>query len=111
MNLKFSRLLGERAPLYYCNELNRFQLGNVLFEVIEDEQDGYRSSCEDVDVVSMEMPTDSGDFLAEITIVERLDNDAHTYHLVDDLGHDWVVFGTNNYDDYYPYFVFNRYAK
>ena len=50
--IDFTTLVGEKASLYYTSILYSFQLGTVLFEVVEDENDGYRSMMQCVKVVS-----------------------------------------------------------
>lgn len=105
------KLLGLKANLYYVNELNRFQLGSVLFEVIEDESDGYRSYFQELQVIDTERRKNPGDFLAEVTIEKVHEQDMDGYHIVDKDGHVWVEFGTNNNDDYYPCFYFTTNPK
>lgn len=106
------KLLGLKANLYYVNELNRFQLGSVLFEVIEDESDGYRSYYAQLQVIDTERKKNPGDFLAEVEIVKvNREQQFDGYQIQDADGHVWIEFGTDNYDDYYPCFVFNTNPK
>lgn len=108
--VNFDNLIGETATLYYCNEINRFQLGCMLFEVIEDEQDGYRSSMEEVQIISNNADTHSNP-LSEVRI-ERSRSISNGYALVDvEDGFIWLTFGTDDYDDYYPCFIFRVNAK
>lgn len=107
--IDFNSMVGKSANLYYCNELNRFQLGTVIFEAIEDENDGYRSMLQEVIVVKDNAKTRKGDFLASVKIKQVTDPyDFEGWELVDEEdGHIWLKLGTNNADDYYPYFTFD----
>lgn len=49
--INFDYLVGQTASLYQCNDVNCFQLGSVIFEAIEDENDSYRSMMDGVRVV------------------------------------------------------------
>lgn len=105
--VNFDKLVGSKADLYYCNEVNRFQLGSVLFEAVEDEGDGYRSNMEEVIVVDTNKPKQG--LLAEVTI--KSSNTIEGYSLIDDEGYTWLTFGTECYDEYYPCFIFNTFPK
>lgn len=108
--IDFENLLGTRAPLYYHNHLNEFQLGRIIFEVLEDENDGYRSSLGHVNVLSTSAPL--GQKLAEIEVRKLNTPDDQLFQLIDtDDGHIWLEFGTNNWDDYYPCFIFRTFPK
>ena len=103
MNVDFNKLVGQKAQLYKRTELNTFQLGEVIFEVIEDPSDGYRSSMESVEIIDVYFL--SKEFLAEITITKELE----IFKLIDAEGNLWLEFGTLHYDAYYPCFIFNPY--
>lgn len=105
------KLVGLKANLYYNNEVNRFQLGSVLFEVIEDESDGYRSFFQELQVINVNAEKKERDFLAEVTLVKVDDGNMNGYEIVGTDGHRWLEFGTDNYDDYYPCFYFRFYPK
>jgi len=100
------KLVGLKANLYYVNELNRFQLGSVLFEVIEDKSDGYRSYYQELQVIDTNKTKNERDFLAEVQIEKVHEQSFEGYDIIDNDGHVWVRFGTDNNDDYYPCFVF-----
>jgi hypothetical protein len=100
------KLIGLKANLYYTNELNRFQLGSVLFEAIEDESDGYRSYYSQLQIVNLNAEKKEGNLLGEVSLVKVTDGSDDGWAIVDSDGHTWVEFGTNNYDDYYPCFYF-----
>lgn len=101
--IDFSELVGEKASLYYCNYPNRFQLGKIIFEVMEDESDGYRSYLDKVVIVDNDAPL--GTLIDKVTIRSSTEID-EGYDLVSDDEFVWLTFGTDNTDDYYPYFVF-----
>ena len=100
-------LVGKPAKLYYCNELHSFQLGSIIFEVIEDERDGYRSSMSHVDIIKEDAPL--REFLDNVEITQE--DNGNIYNIVGSGGHVWVSFGTQNWDDYYPCFHFATYPK
>jgi len=107
-SVNFDNLVGEAASLYYCNNLNQFQLGSVIFEVIEDEEDGYRSSMSEVNIVNRLAQENTRDFLADV-IIAKVDE---IYQIIDITdGHIWYEFGTNTNDDYYPWFIFKYNLK
>lgn len=78
----------------------------MAVEVLEDPCDGYRSYLGAVQKTSL----DGHIFFQEpVTYLtgrawEGADHDG--YELVDDAGHVWLTFGTDNCDDYYPCFTF-----
>ena len=102
----FEKFAGMEASLYYCNHLNQFQLGDVIFEAIEDESNGYRSMMQEVRLVKTDAPRRSGDFLGIVTIEKVYENDFDGFHLTDKDGHIWLTFGTDNVEDHYPTFKF-----
>lgn len=80
----------------------------VAFEVLEDEDDGYRSMMKDVKTVPAEA---MAGFIFFPTAVARVtvEDDPYIdgYRLVDaNTGHVWLRFGTDYADSYYPMFVF-----
>lgn len=104
--VNFDTLVGEKATLFLTpSTANRFQLGSVIFEVIEDENDGYRSAMEAVKIVNDNAPKKV--LLAEVTIGKTSVINECIYTLIDSSGHEWLRFGTDNADDYYPSFHFN----
>jgi len=108
--INFHKLAGTTASLYHCTLANSFQLGSVIFEVLEDEEDGYRSSMKDVQVVNKNASKIG--LLAEVSIVSFDTGTKHGYRLVDTSDdYVWLEFGTEDYNDYYPCFMFNTYPK
>ena len=77
----------------------------LAFEVVEDECDGYRSACEEVKSVPLEDRIFFPSPVATLTVQEEPTLGGHK--LVDDAGHAWLSFGTDNFDDYYPCFTFS----
>jgi hypothetical protein len=99
---------------------HEFQLDHVVFKVLENPEDGYRSS---LGAVIYGGPVDAKGIMFRRPIarvrVEKgdltLEDDADYpeefkgYHLVDaDTGHVWLRFGTEDWSDYYPCFIFTH---
>lgn len=102
--IDFSKLVGQKATLYYHCGVNQFQLGSVIFEVLEDESDGYRSYLGSVQIVTRSAVKKQGDILGEVIISE----DGDFYYLNDcKTNHIWIRFGTDNSDEWYPSFIFD----
>jgi len=105
---------------FYGAANNEFRLGVhgtlVTFLVKEDEQDGYRSS---MDGVYHPDPDDSTIFfdspIAQVQVIKDFGKDSYSahefWHLRDRDGHEWLTWGTDNCDDYYPSFTFNYEPK
>lgn len=106
-SIDFSKLEGTKANLYHNNRINQFQLGSVIFEVIENEDDGYRSSLKEVAILDTNAIKLSNNFLAEV-VIKNGNKDNFEGWLIEDEndGHIWLKFGTDNVDDYYPTFTF-----
>ena len=114
MKLDYTGLLG-RTFKFYGVDNNCFKLDDKIYEAMEDEQDDYRSSLDALEL------RNNGIFsrvpLAEVCVVDtefsRYDDDEYDdiqgFQLVDTKGHVWLTVGTNEYDGYYPCFVF-RYS-
>lgn len=122
----FDELIGKEFTLYKSNLLNHFQLNNTLYEVLEDESDGYRSMMKHVAIVDDE--ADTGYYSENLgkVIIEKAspkynsysgkfneedewqDNDFEGYQIKDiQTDHVWLIFGTDNMNDYYPVFTYN----
>ena len=99
---------------------HEFMVDGIIFKVLEDPNDGYRSM---LGVIEYGEKSDSIFFrksLAKVRIKTyegRSSKDGWSksdegYQLVDvEDGHVWLEFGTDNTDDYYPYFVFRHTPK
>lgn len=84
-----------------------FKLDDVVWQAIEDPQDGYRSMMEKIGrVESISNLTFSSVPFATVQVRK---NDLNGYDLVDGAEHIWLSMGTDNGDSYYPCFVF-RYS-
>ena len=98
---------------FYGATNNKFKVGidedTIIFEVLEDEDDGYRS-CLDTVVVSDQTNADK-DFLGKHfakVCIETIEYNYFKGYAIKDAAsdHNWLEFGTDHADDYYPYFVF-----
>lgn len=91
---------------FYGVNDNQFKLGNIVFEAIENEDDGYRSMLDAVPVVF------SDRIFSRMPIVNVMYRDVSDgyfegYEFYDETGHVWLKIGTSNVDDYYPIFKFD----
>jgi hypothetical protein len=88
-----------------------FRIGHTTWEVEEDPDDGYRSYFRCARLVSEQASYKMPFFVFPIDVVriEEFDtkqrNGWSLVSVVD--GHEWLTFGTDNRDDYYPCFFFN----
>ena len=95
--IEFEQLIGNEA--IFCGiDHNKFRIGDLTLEAIEDEDDGYRSSLQELRIVDNINIL----FKEKVTIIST------------DIGialkgvHGIILeIGTDNEDNYYPYFVFN----
>jgi hypothetical protein len=117
MEKDLKELIG-RTFGFYGVDNNKIKLDEEVLEVLEDEEDGYRSSLGYVRVCEF----DPSDIFFQTSIANvRVDyveeevtvnGGCEIYRLVDVFdGHVWVEFGTDWVDDYYPMFVFRYEAK
>ena len=99
---------------------NTFKVDDVVFKVLEDPNDGYRSMLGAIEYTAEHNSIFFSTPIARVRIetYDASDSDGcygqqnHGYRLVDvDDNHVWLEFGTHNYDDYYPYFVFRHFPK
>jgi len=99
-----------------------FKLDDIIFRVLEDPDDGYRSHLGVIEYGSQSesifFRTSLGRVRIETYNGETKDADSFSleqcqgYRLVDiSDGHVWLEFGTDNMDDYYPYCVFRHMPK
>lgn len=100
MKVNFKELVGKTGILCAVDGY-KFRIGNLTFEVIEDENDGYRSMLGTIQSVEEKLrPT----FRENVTITS---NPSITgYSLINDNGVSVLDFGTDRYDDWYPCFLF-----
>lgn len=93
---------------FYGVDNNCYKLDDKVWEAIEDENDGYRSYLESIEVKEK---TDDLIFfstpLATVQVKEVNDGYKRGWQLEDiQNGHVWLFVGTETYDDYYPCFRF-----
>lgn len=116
--IDFDSLIGQTAKLHLCvhQSPNCFQLGSVVFEAVEDENDGYRSMMDKVVIKQKDARVAENTVLATVLIRKAPgdyntyggDHDFAGYDLLDcSNGHVWLTFGTSHASDYYPSFTFN----
>jgi hypothetical protein len=90
-------------------EDNRFRLGGVVYEAIEDENDGYRSMLGHVAILGRSALKPN---IPPVEVaLRRVDKDADGYSFdgweaVTKNGLRILLIGTENYDDWYPCFRF-----
>lgn len=103
-------LLNERVKIYGENfedaSVIRFRLDGVVYTAIEDPDDGYRSSMEKIYAEKGEIKNAFPP--VKITARKKPDDGQtnDTLELIDAVtGKVIVEVGTDNTDDYYPYFV------
>jgi hypothetical protein len=119
----FLALVGAEVDYYGADEGdNTFMVDCVVFKAVEDPDDGYRSYLgtinytEDHNSIFFRTP------IARVrieTFDKELDHenpeklgDYHGYRFIDVVDdHVWLEFGTRDYSDYYPYFVFRHRPK
>ena len=110
------------ALKFYGAGHNSFKVDGIVFEVLEDPDDGYRSSYGGVAVakgnneiffrqpianVKIRTLEDGDDCLKDDGDDKYRDGIARGHQLVDiQDGHVWLEFGTDLHDGYYPYFYF-----
>ena len=97
---------------------NTFKVDDVVFKVLEDPMDGYRSYLGAIEYTSKHNSTFFARPIARVRIETYEGRNAEYsqgdqgYRLIDLAdGHVWLEFGTDNTDDYYPYFVFRHFPK
>ncbi len=103
---KGMKLLLNKVFYFYGVFNHKFKIDELVFEVLEDPDDGYRSHLGAIVLVD-----DKSKFqrkpIAEVTMVYEETQTSRFYKLVDiNQGHVWLKIGTDYIDDYYPYFVF-----
>lgn len=114
---EFDALIGQVLPFYGVDGTH-FKLGDVIYHAAEDESDGYRSFLGCIDVVEPGNLIFFSEPLAAVRVEDydevppdESDRD-EGFRFVDVTdGHVWLKVGTNDYDDYYPYFVFEYQPK
>ena len=105
---EFLRLFGKKVDFYGVDNTT-FCVGvgkkKFVFEAIENEDDGYRSYFDTV----VSVPDNGVFFKMPIArvIIKNNDDGGGGFLIIDAKdGHEWLRVGTENFDDYYPMFVF-----
>jgi len=86
---------------FYGVDNNYFKLGSIVFEVLEDPDDGYRSYLDSIPRVNY-----NGIFHKRPLANVRYSSSTYMHYLTDESGHVWLAFGTDMNEELYPLFVF-----
>ncbi len=111
--LDFESLVGMEGD-FYGVDTNCFKLDDVVYEAIEDPDDGYRSylDCVQICDVAVASKIFFGLPVARVVVENADEGDFEGYKLTDlHDGHEWLRFGTDRSDGWYPYFVFEYSPK
>ena len=110
MNQEFSTIT--EADFYGVDNVF-FKLGDTVYEAVEDESDGYRSCLDEIRIASdAEGLIFFRNPLARVRVEDRGTDSQEGWLLRDVVdSHIWLEIGTDNNDDYYPYFIFRYYPK
>ncbi len=103
---------------------NTFKVDGVVFKILEDPSDGYRSMLGAIDYTDKHNSIFFQSPIAKVRLItfDGPETDPEVdygygmtnqgYRLIDVVdGHVWLEFGTHNYDDYYPMFIFRHNPK
>lgn len=102
---------------------NCFKLGDQIYEAVEDPEDGLRSCMEEVKCHGEGHLLRNTVFFREPiaqVIVRKIDHENRGKWYKDFVGyevvgvpdgHMWLQFGTDDFDDYYPTFIFDYTPK
>ena len=108
--LTFDDTVGKTFKFYGVN-CNCFKLNTMVWEAIEEPEDGYRSYLDSVERADCTLVFPQRAF-ARVRVEDADDGYFNGWQFVDEEdGHVWLRFGTDNYDDWYPYFVFDYRPK
>lgn len=111
--MKFSDMVGDgKFHSFFGVDNNTFKLGRWIFEAIEDENDGYRSmlgTVEQKDCKEIQYCIFFGRPICQVRVKEAFDIEG--YELEDADGWVWLRIGTDQSDEYYPWFVFEYKPK
>ncbi len=116
-DIRFDALVGYSWNFYGIDN-QTFVIGTdahrCAFQVIEDQDDGYRSYLDHIEPVPLHTAIHSKTPIAEIVIVKEFNEfqsfDGFRFRDVTD-GHIWLEVGTESYDSYYPVCVWNFYPR
>ena len=110
--MSFDELVGQEFDFSGVDG-HTFKLGDTVFEALENEDDGYRSYMDSVEVKDPTGLIFFGRPLARVKLESINEKDVFSgYRLVDIADdHVWLRLGTDNLDDYYPAFIFEYAPK
>jgi len=93
---------------FYGVDNTHFKLGAQVYQAVEDEDDGYRSCLQEIEVVSKaDVEARNLVFPKRPVDTVRVVTDEDFTSLISTRdGHVWLKFGTDVSDDYYPVFIF-----
>ena len=104
--LNFDDLIGKNFKFYGATE-HQLKLDDMIWEVEEDACDGYRSMLGPIS-----RKVSNAIFFKRPIAKVKVTGGGNEYLLTDVAdGHVWLRFGTDNADDYYPWFVFDYQPK
>jgi len=107
----FDELEGKEFKFYGVDN-NSFKLDRKVWLAVEDEDDGYRSYLDSIEVLDSKDGIFFRKSLAKVRIYRDQGPYFEGFMLIDvEDGHCWLRVGTDNADDYYPYFVFQYQPK
>ena len=114
----FNSLVGATVEYFGADTAEHsFKIDNIVFKVLEDPDDGYRSCLGVIEYGKQNTSIFFGASIAKVRIEKFQESSEYGYEnegyrLVDvEDGHVWLEFGTNHFDDYYPMFVFTHYPR
>ena len=90
---------------FYGAVEEQFKINDMIFLVLEDPDDGYRSYLETVEQVETNAIFYSFS-LAKVQVRKSERDFQDGYFIVDQDEHVWLEFGTDHSDDWYPFFYF-----
>jgi len=116
--MKFDDLVNKEFLAFYGVDNNCFRLGIIdteellTYEAIEDQDDGYRSYLDSVEIKDPSGLIFFQGPVAIVSIEHTKDSYSDIFEFKDVVdNHIWLRVGTENCDDYYPWFVFEYSAK
>jgi hypothetical protein len=109
----FDSLVGGDVDYYGADTADHtFKVDGVVFKILEDPDDGYRSHLGAIDYTSEHSSIFFQAPVARVVIIKHTPLYVVGWKLIDrEDGHVWLEFGTDHTDDYYPYFYFRHMAK
>ena len=113
----FIALVGSEVDYYGADGAEHtFKVDDVIFKALEDPDDGYRSYLGTINYSEDDHSIFFRTPIARVRI-EGFDGRVdgvpfHGYRFIDvEDGHMWLEFGTKDFEDYYPYFIFRHVPK